>query len=105
ATTQRPGRSPAAVIACWGLARGPWPRRSTARTSRRKTSSAPRSGRRPMLEGAVRARGATRPSARARPRRSQVLAQHAPLATALTLLVAMLVIYVVLYAEIGRAHV
>lgn len=49
-----------------------------------------------MLE-TLGARGASRPTARAKPRRGQVLAQNAPLAVAVVLLVAMLVIYIVLY--------
>ncbi len=50
-----------------------------------------------MLEGVLGTRAGARPPARARPRRGQVLAQNAPLAVAVLLLVAMLVIYVVLY--------
>lgn len=50
-----------------------------------------------MLEGAVRAPSGNTPTVRTAPRRGQVLAQNASLVVAATLLVAMLVIYVVLY--------
>src|SRR5581483_8213757 len=97
-TPRTPRRSLIFAIACWCSAKEPWPRSSTGRKSRRRTSSAPRSGRRRMLEGALGTRAGARRPPRARPRRGQVLAQNAPLAVAVLLLVAMLVIYVVLYA-------
>ncbi|HEY1518874.1 MAG TPA: ABC transporter permease [Solirubrobacteraceae bacterium] len=50
-----------------------------------------------MLEGAVRAPRGNTPAARTAARRGHVLAQNASLVVAATLLVAMLVIYVVLY--------